>query len=98
MWRNDSKFSEVRQERNILRSQSDHQLIDRCTRYPTHLHSRFGQFFDVFLTLQVLELVAELIIDAVVNEKPWDEIRPTYLTTSSPMSGMYLFNVAMNLE
>jgi len=74
MWRNDLKFSEVRQEHNILRSRGDHQLIDGGTRHPTHLHSGFGQFFDVFLTLQVLELVAELIIGAVVNEKPWDEI------------------------
>jgi len=28
MWRNDPKFSEVRQEHNILRSQGGRQLID----------------------------------------------------------------------
>jgi hypothetical protein len=37
--------------------------------HPTRLHSGFGQLLDVFLALQVLELVAELIIGTVVNEK-----------------------------
>ena len=65
---------------------------------PTHPHSGFSQLFNVSLPLQVPELVAELIIATVVNKKSWDEISPTYLTTSSPTSGMYLFNVAISLE
>lgn len=96
MWGDDPEFSEVGQEHNILRSQGECSIDG--VRNLTHLRSGFCQFLDIFLTLQVLELVAELIIDAFVNEKLCDEIRPTYLTTSSPTSGMYLFNVAINLE
>lgn len=35
----------------------------------SHLHPGFGQLLDVFLTLQVLKLVAELIIGTVVSGK-----------------------------
>jgi len=98
MRRHHPKFREVGQERNILQSQGEYLSIDVGGWHPTHPHSGFGQFFDVSLTLQILELVAELIIDTVVNKKLWDKIRPTYLTRSSPTSGMYLLNVAMNLE
>lgn len=97
MWRNDPKFSKVRQEHDILRSQGEHVSSMEAIN-PTHPHSGFCQFFDILLTLQVLELVTELIIGTVIRGKLWDEIQPTYLTTSSPMSDMYLFNVAMNLE
>ena len=65
---------------------------------PSHLHSGFGQLLDVFLALQVLKLVAELIIGTVVSGKLRDKIQPTYFTTSTLTSGIYLLNVAINLE
>ena len=70
MGRHDPKFREAGQERDVLYCQGKRDSIGGGIQHPTHPHSEFCQLLDVFLTLQVLELVAELIIDTVVNKKP----------------------------
>lgn len=65
----------MRLDRNaIFCDQDEYGSINESVWHPTHPHSRFSQLLDVFLALQVLELVAELTGGIVVNKKPRDKI------------------------
>jgi hypothetical protein len=60
----------VRLDRNATFCDRDeHGSFDEEDLHPTHPHPGFGQLFNVFLPLQILEFVAELAVGTVVNKK-----------------------------